>query len=285
VSPEVTVVIVNFNSGAEAAACLASAAADLAGRDWDAIVVDNASAPGDLDPLAGGPARIVRNGTNVGFGAAVNAAARLSAARFLWLLNPDCLVLPGAYTALCEDLAADAARALAAPTLLNDDGSVQASARGEPSASTGLFGRHTLLTRYFPRAAAARRNLPAQDLVDGLPDGADVDWVMGAAMLLRRDRFDEVRGFDEQYFLYWEDADFCRRLRDRHFRIRYVPRARVRHSGGVSAASASALATRAFHRGAYRYYATHVARHWWSPARLAARAALAIRCRWRLWRQ
>ena len=282
--PAVTIVVVNFNSGERAAACVRSAIADLGGETWEAIVVDNASRPGDLAPLDGLPARIIRHQENRGFAAAVNAAAAVTQSRFLWLLNPDCVVHPGAYAALAADLAAGERRALAAPLLPNADGTVQASARGEPSASTGLFGRHSALARLFPRARATRRNLPASDLAETMPEGADVDWVMGAAMLIRRDRFDEVNGFDERYFLYWEDADLCRRLRDRGYTIRYVPRARATHAGGASAATSSALATRAFHRSAYQYYATHVAKRAWSPARAFARVALAARCRWRLWR-
>ena len=171
--------------------------------------------------------------------------------------------------------------AIAAPRLLNGDGSVQASARGEPSAWTGLFGRHGLLTRLFPASAAARRNLPAADLVQADVDSAIVDWVMGACMLIRRDRFAEVGGFDERYFLYWEDADLCRRLRARGYETRYVPGAQVVHVGAVSSGTRSSFATREFHRSAYRYYATHVVPTPWHPARGFARLALTLRSWWR----
>ena len=90
---------------------------------------------------------------------------------------------------------------------------------------------------------------------------------MGACMLIRRDRFVEVGGFDERYFLYWEDADLCRRLRARGYETRYVPGAQVVHVGAVSSGTRSSLATREFHRSAYRYYATHVVPTPWHPAR------------------
>jgi GT2 family glycosyltransferase len=283
VTPVCTIVIVNFHSGARSRECLLSAAADLGAASWDAIVVDNASGDADLAPLDGlANTRIVRNPTNAGFAVAVNQAARLTAAPLLWLLNPDCHVEPGAFAVLRRTLETHADCAIAAPQLLNPDGSVQASARGEPSALTGLFGRHTLLTRFFPRSFVARRNLPAVDLVAARVESAPVDWVMGAAMLIRRTAFDAVAGFDERYFLYWEDADLCRRLRDTGFSVRYVPAARVHHIGGVSAAEDRGLATRAFHRSAYLYYATHVAPSRWDPSRLVARVALALRAWWRL---
>jgi GT2 family glycosyltransferase len=101
-------------------------------------------------------------------------------------------------------------------------------------------------------------------------------------MLVRRAPFDLVGGFDERYFLYWEDADLCRRLRQRGYSIRYVPSARVAHPGGASARTRSRDATRWFHQSAYTYYATHVVPSPWHPARWFARAALTARAWWRM---
>jgi len=247
----VDVIVVTYNSRAAARRCLETAAADVRGHEWRAIVVDNASRDDTVASLTGlERTTVIANGVNAGFGAAVNQAAAAADAPLLWILNPDCVVHPGAFAALVAALDAHQDCAIAAPQLLNADGSVQASARGNPTAWTGLFGRHSLLTRLFPRAPQARRNLPAQDLVASGVESAPVDWVMGAAMLVRRDRFEAVGGFDPGYFLYWEDADLCRRLWVRGWSTRYVPGARVTHAGGGSAASDPAFATRAFHRSA-----------------------------------
>jgi GT2 family glycosyltransferase len=112
--------------------------------------------------------------------------------------------------------------------------------------------------------------------------GAVVDWVSGACMLVRRRAFDAVHGFDERYFLYWEDADLCRRLRAHGFTIRYAPGATVVHRVGRSSRSVRSTALRAFHQSAYLYYATHVAPRRFDPRRFAARALLAGRCWWLL---
>jgi GT2 family glycosyltransferase len=245
------------------------------------LVVDNASTDGSergVDAMAG--VRLLRNATNRGFGAAVNQAVTGTDARLLWLLNPDARVVPGAFAQLAATLEQYPQCAVAAPRLLNADGTVQASARGEPSALTGLFGRHGVLTRLFPRSRIARRNLPAADLVKSDIASASVDWAMGASMLIPRDRFNAVGGFDERYFLYWEDADLCRRLRRAGYETRYVPGAQVLHVGAVSSGR-SALATREFHRSAYRYYATHIVPARWHPARPAAWLALTLRSWWR----
>ena len=298
----VRVIVVNYNSAELARRCLESVARELADVEWEGVVVDNASPDGGVATLQGiRRVHVVANQSNVGFGAAVNQAANSAAdlrpptsdprppasdlrpppATLLWLLNPDCEVQSGAFAALVETLDTHPDCAIAAPRLLNADGSVQASARGEPNAWTGLFGRHSLLTQFFPSSATARRNLPAQDLVDAAVESAEVDWVMAAAMLVRREAFDAVNGFDERYFLYWEDADLCRRLRERGWKTRYVPRAIVTHPGGASAATDAAFATREFHRSAYRYFATHVVASPWHPARWFAKLALALRAWWR----
>jgi GT2 family glycosyltransferase len=218
---------------------------------------------------------------NVGFGAAANQAATRTNAPLLWLVNPDAVVKPGAFVALRETLAADSSCAIAAPQLLNLDGTTQESARGEPTAWTGLFGRHGLLTKWFPDAAGARRNLRARDLVASGVESSAIDWAMGACLLIRRDVFDRVGGFDERFFLYWEDADLCRRIRDLGFVIRYVPRARVVHAGAASSRTVRRFAIRAFHRSAYLYYATHTVRSRWHPARPLAWIALTVRGWWR----
>lgn len=278
----IAVIVVNFNAGRRLRACLESAAADLEARDWRAIVVDNASSDASAATVEQMPrVTVVRNGGNRGFGAAINQAVAMTDSSLLWLVNPDCVVERGAFARLEATIQAHGDCAIAAPQLLNADGTTQASARRAPTAWTGLFGRHSLLTRLFPDSGMARRELRAADLAASATGSAVIDWVMGAAMLIRREPFDAVGGFDERYFLYWEDADLCRRLRGRGWTTRYVPGARVSHPGGVSAGTRQAFATRAFHRSAYLYYATHVVPSPWHPARWFAKIALSLRARWR----
>ena len=239
-STGVAVVIVNFNAGEHLRTCIESVAADLSLHSSDIIVVDNASSDGSdrlIDGMSG--VSLVRNERNRGFGAAVNQAVRLTSAPLIWLLNPDCEVVAGTFARLARTLVQHDTCAIAAARLLNADGSVQASARGEPSAWTGLFGRHGLMTKLFPRSALAKRNLRSEDLVQADVESAVVDWVMGACMLIRRDFFTEAGGFDERYFLYWEDADLCRRLRARGYDTRYVPGAHVVHVGAISSGTRS----------------------------------------------
>lgn len=271
-------VIVNYNSGSHLKRCLTSLAAHAPGVPQ--VVVDNASTDGsDLAAETFQPNHLIRNALNKGFGAAVNqGVAAAPDAAFVLLLNPDCVLSAGAVETLRDELVAHPECAIAAPRILDEDGSVQGSVRGDPTMMTGLFGRTTILSRWFPNTPLARRNVQAGAITES--ESRTADWVSGACMLVRLNAFEAVGGFDERYFLYWEDADLCRRLRARHRTIRYVPRATIVHVGGGSSRTARELSIRAFHRSAFLYYRTHVAR---GPlSRWIARGMLVARCQWKL---
>ena len=281
--PEVTAIVVNFNAGDELRAALGSIARELAGRPWEGFVVDNASQDGsaaiahEFAPAV----TLVANTANVGFGRAVNQALARARAPFVLIMNPDCRLEPGALAALEDELRREPRCAIAGPRILDPDGSVQGSARGDPDMFTGFFGRSTALRRLLPWLAVSRRNVVDPNVAAGGPSLA-VDWVSGACVLARRDALAAEGGFDERYFLYWEDADLCRRLRSRGYQIRYAPAASAVHRVGHSSRTARGPSVRAFHASAYLYYATHVAPGALNPKRPVARVLLALRCWWRL---
>ena len=285
-TPDITAIIVNYNSGSHLAECLTSLDAGLAGLNCEVVVVDNASTD-DSEAVAekressdSGKRRVrlVRLPTNTGFAAAANLGARTSAADLLLFINPDCLVAAGFLDPLLHDLDTHPRCAAIAPCVLNEDGSPQGNARGDPTMMTGLFGRSTLLSRLFPSARLARRNVLIPATLQESQSAATVDWVSGSCVLVRREAFNEIGGFDERYFLYWEDADLCRRLRNDGWSIRFRPDARVVHVGARSSRTVKPLAIRAFHRSAYLYYATHVAQSPWSARRWLAAGLLLARC-------
>jgi GT2 family glycosyltransferase len=278
-TPSISAVIVNFNAGLELRTALQSVADELAGSQWEAIVVDNASsdgsgaAAGDVAPQV----RLIRNTENVGFARGMNQGLAAASGSRVLLMNPDCRLAAGAVAAMSRELDRYPDCALVGPRILDPDGSLQGNARGDPDMLTGLFGRSTFLRRLFPALAVSRRNVVGVAGESGDAGGVIVDWLSGACMLARRDALESVRGFDERYFLYWEDADLCRRLRARGFHVRYVPGATAVHSVGQSSKSLKASAIRAFHASAYLYYETHVAPRP-GPKRLLARVLLSARC-------
>jgi GT2 family glycosyltransferase len=197
----------------------------------------------------------------------------------LLLLNPD-TTLEGAVVQVLEDwLTAHPDAGVAGSRVLNADGTIQATARRFPDLTTALGGRSTWLTKHFPSNWLSRHNLGAKDTQAPV----DVDWVSGVCLMTPRDLFNRLGGLDEGFFMYWEDADYCYRVREAGLRRTYVPAAAVRHPGGRSAAHNSARAIRAFHESALRLYRKHA-----SPlGRLAAPvvgAGLWLRGRWQLQR-
>jgi GT2 family glycosyltransferase len=265
------------------ARALRSIEADGAQIEWEAVVVDNASSDGSTAVIESfANTTLIRNPTNVGFGRAVNQAVAVSKAPLLLLINPDCRLVPGALLTMRAVLDAEPACAVVGPRILDPDGTVQGSARGDPDMLTGLFGRTGALRVLLPFLSVARRNVVVEEAIRASASSIVVDWISGACMLVRRDAFLAAGGFDERFFLYWEDADLCRRLRNRGFHIRYVPDAAAVHQVGRSSQTARRSSIRAFHASAYLYYATHVAPGTLNPRRLLARALLGMRCWWLL---
>lgn len=229
------------------------------------MVADNASTDGTVsllrDAAGSHPGLIVHEmGRNAGYAAAVNAAFARVPGRDVLLVNPDVELAGGEpIQALADVLARDPAVGIAAPRLLGRDGEVQPNARRFPSlvamlGSTGLGRLLPFLGRRYERFVAPSRSERA----------LTVDWVIGAAMMIRRAAFDAVGGWDEGYFLYIEDTDFCRRCNRAGWDVAYVPGIRLRHRYPRASSTAGSFAS----SRARRNHVAGLARLWTSDPRL-----------------
>ncbi len=253
--PRVSILIVNYRAYPELTACLESLT-----RQTDApveiIVVDYAERdtrpPHLLDRFS--RVRLIEVVTNRGFAAGINRAARDARGDYLLILNPDSLADATLCATLARWLDEHPVVGAVGPLIRDDEGSIQASARRFPTVLTGLAGRSSWLTRAFPTNPLSRRNLLTGEHVQG---PIDVDWVSGACVMLRRTAFDAAGGMDEGFFLYWEDADLCRRLKDAGWRTMYHPGTSVIHLAGRATRHAQIRSLIAFHRSAFRYYWKH----------------------------
>ena len=227
----------------------------LQGTPPSVVVVDQASDPVRLAPIETRHPSVtfVPTDRNRGFAAGVNAAAAASKAPFILLLNPDAIIDSPVAAALERWLQEHPETGVVGPRVLNEDGTVQASARRFPGLSTAFGGRSTWLTSQFPDNWLSRRNLPARHAVAPV----EVDWVAGSCLMTRRELFEQLGGLDESFFLYWEDADYCRRAAALGWRTVYLPTVSVRHAGGRSAARDPVPAIRAFHDSAFRFHVKH----------------------------
>jgi GT2 family glycosyltransferase len=251
----VSILIVNYRAYAELASCLDSLQPFLA-DDVEVIVVDHLSEPVATAQLLQRFSwiQLISVSTNPGFAAGVNRAAGAANGRHFLLLNPDCVADGDVAHALAEWLEAHPRVAAAGGLVRESDGSVQASARRFPTFTTGFAGRTSWLSRTWPTNPWTRRNLVARG---DLRNPVEVDWVSGACMMVRREAFEAVGGMDEQFFLYWEDADLCFRLRRAGWLTVYNPAVGITHFTGRSSARARRASLIAFHRSAFRFYFKH----------------------------
>lgn len=224
-NPELTAIVVAYNSGPELARCLDSVRREAAreGLSAELLVVDNASVDGCTDGLPD-DVTLLRNADNRGFGAAVNQGFRASRGERVLLLNPDARLTSGALRPLLDAVARPDV-ALAAPTLRLPDGTNQESPRR-------FYSLPAVLAQRTPWGRSARgAEVWREHHMEGYDRAApaDVDWVTGAAMVLDRGAVSPEGPFDERYFLYFEDVDLCRRLRAGGRAVRFVPEAVVEH--------------------------------------------------------
>ncbi|MEO1086067.1 MAG: glycosyltransferase family 2 protein [Acidobacteriota bacterium] len=264
--PTLSAVVVNYNGGALLSESIDRLlrAVDGAGGDQtgtragsievEVIVADNGSTDGSLEPLKGRTRiHLLELGENLGFGAANNRAAAIAGGDRLLLINSDAWPTPGAIHALLSRLDADPRLGLVAPRLIYPDGRPQF----HWAPTTSVLGE---------AAQMVRNRLERFPITHRLRPGAG--WFTAACVLLRRRAFEDVGGFDEDYFLYFEDVDLCLRLRAAGWELGEAPDAVAVHiKGGSQPEGQSELHYR---RGQVRYYRTHRPR--WE--RLVLRAKL-----------
>ena len=248
---DLSAVVVTYNSREHIAACLRSLAGARGALAMEVVVVDNASADGSVSEARAAGARVVETGDNLGYARAVNRGTRETTGEFVLVLNPDCVVAPGALAALHAWMRANPRCAIAAPRILNTDGSVEFSARSFPNHLTFLFNRYSLATRLWPGNPWSRRYLLSD--WDHASDRS-VDWVSGACMLVRRAAIDQVGGMDEAYFMFNEDVDWCHAMKKAGWSVDFVAAAEITHHIGASKGRVSDRVILERHRGMIHYF-------------------------------
>jgi GT2 family glycosyltransferase len=227
-----SVIVVTYNSAETIGPCLEA----LSREDCEIIVVDNASQDYTMrrveEVVAWHELRLLANDRNLGFAAAANQGAREASGDVLLLLNPDAIAEPGAVKALLQCMESNDAAAAGGALVENDGKLARGFAfRRLPTLAT-LLCETMLVNQLWPRNPVNRR-YRCLDADYSKPH--EVEQPAGACLAIRRKAWDELGGFDEQFFPVWfEDVDFCKRLLERGSRIVYCPNACFRHSGAHS---------------------------------------------------
>jgi len=276
----VAVLIVSYRSADEVAGLVASLDG-AAGPDVNlrAYAIENHPDPGaaaELRAVAGLDA-VVENPANSGYGGGVNrlVAALPEPADWYLVSNPDVRYGPGSITELLAAAEENPGSALFGPLIEDDDGRIYPSARAFPSLRTGVG--HALFGNLWPDNPWTRRYRQHDTAATRVR--TTVDWLSGACLLVRPDAFAAIDGFDEAFFMYFEDVDLAWRLNKVGWSSTWVPTAHVVHSGAHSTRQVASRMRRAHHDSARLYLNRRYAAPWLLPVRWALTAALAVRAR------
>lgn len=262
-APELSIVIVSWNTREYLEGCLTSIrdAADEVTRE--VIVVDNASADGTAEMVRREHpgVTLIANEDNRGYAAGNNQGIEVAVGAHVLLLNPDIVVHEGSLDTLVRFLGDHKQSGAVAPRLILPDGSVQASCRSFPTPDVVLY-EALGLSRLFPRS---RRFGKYRMTWWDYDDERRVEQPMASAILLRGEALEEIGGMDEQFPIFFNDVDLCKRLWDAGWEVWFTPEASMDHVGGASTGQVRRKMLTESHRSFIRFYRKHYRGRipWW----------------------
>lgn len=272
---DLSIIIVSWNVADLLRDCLRSLDANRGALDLEVIVVDSASSDNSVTMVQTEFlwVTLLACAENVGFPKGNNLGLARANGRYILLLNPDTVVLDDALSKMMAYVQQNPEVGVLGCQLRNGDGTIQSSKRRFPTLTTAFF-ESTWLETVAPRGVLA--SYYAQDLADDVVN--DVDWVMGACMLVPRQVVAEVGGMDEAYFMYSEELDWCRRIKDSGWRVVYYPEAQIIHYVGQSSDQAVVARHINFQQAKLRYFRKYNGRF----AALVLRLFLLLNYAWQM---
>lgn len=226
----VSIIIVNWNTKELLSGCIDSIPAACRDITYEVIIVDNASVDGSSEFIKERypGIKLIENHTNLGFAKACNQAADEASGKYLFLLNPDTILHKDAISKLIEFIEKESWAGAVGPQLLDGNGKITNSVRRFPTMKRVLM-RDTVLSKIMPWVKLSR-------LIHILPMDRPsvVDHVSGGALLTKRELWKELGGMDVRFFMFYEDVDLCRGIKEMGYNIFYLPAVKVIHLGGGS---------------------------------------------------
>ncbi len=244
---DISIIIVNWNTKEYLLQCLGSIHEVGLRHSWEAIVVDNASQDGsEAEAKKNFPnIKLFRNYINLGFARATNEGLRKAKGKYFLLLNPDTQVKEGAIEALISFMDGHPKAGMVGAQLFNPDGSKQNSVANFPSLATELLNKRLL--RWI-----SPKQFPGKEIRYAEP--IEVDSVIGACMMVRREAMDQVGFLDEDYFLFLEETDWCYRMKRAGWKVFHVPQAEILHFQGKSVEQDKRRAKVEYYRSRYHFF-------------------------------
>ena len=240
VAMDLSIIIVSWNTSGLLRQCLNSIYETSCRFSFEVIVVDNGSSDDSVSMVEECFPSVIllKNGKNLGFACANNQGLATGQGRYFMLLNSDTIVLPGAVDALVEAANRHPEVGVIGPKLLNMNGTLQQSWSSFPSFVSELVGRNFRIRRPVP----------------DVPNMYDVDWIMGACMLVRSETIQDVGKMDEDYFFYSEETDWCFRIKKKNWKVWYLASTEIYHVGGGSTDRGSTAQLVRLYQGKLLYF-------------------------------
>ncbi len=247
--PTVSIILVNYNGAEVLPDCVNSIEKLIPISDYEIILVDNASSDGSPELVAQNPhINLIRLSENLGFGAGNNAGAHIATGEFLLLLNTDTILTSNILPHLISLMHARPEVGIIGPKLLNADGSFQISI----SPALGIKGESQArqLNDDYKKGNIHQIEQKYQKT-------QEVDIVVGAAFFIRANLFHTLGGFDENFFMYFEESDLCQRAQNQGYKILYTPDVSLIHLKGYSIQKAANAMAVEYRRSQIYYYQKH----------------------------
>ncbi|HSD12424.1 MAG TPA: glycosyltransferase family 2 protein [Patescibacteria group bacterium] len=224
---DLSIVILNYRSKGLVKQCVKTIGLYVTKAAYEIIVVDNASGDGVGEMLAERfpEVRFIQSPANVGYAGGNNLGVRAARGRYVVIMNPDITVRPGALDAMVAYMDANADVGILGPKLVHPDGSIDSSCYRFPTYAIPLYRRTPFGKLPAGRQAVSRYLMEDYDH----RETREVDWLLGAVLMVRRSALDRVGPLDERYFLYFEDTDWCRRFWNAGWRVVYYTGAEMVH--------------------------------------------------------
>ena len=257
---KLSIVIICWNDAECLGPCLDSILAEKPPFDFEVIVSDNGSTDASREiteeRAADARIRLLANGANLGFGPGNNAGAELARGEYLFFLNPDTLVHPGALAGLMQFLEMHPEAGMVGPRVLNTDGSFQLSAHPLPS-----FSRFLVKALRIRALGYLFKSFPADEYMGWKGEETrTVGYLAGAAVVLRADLFRKIEGFDAAFKHQYEDADLCYRIWKRGLPVYFYPGASITHIRGVNRGRYPLSVLEKAEHSKFTYFAKHFGR-------------------------
>ncbi|MDD2522902.1 MAG: glycosyltransferase family 2 protein [Anaerolineaceae bacterium] len=279
---ELSICILTLNSKDYLRQCLNSIRQYPPKEEYEILVADNGSTDGTTAMLYEKfpEVQVILNKENLGFTKPNNQMLHLAKGDFLLLLNPDTLLIEDCFNPQVEYLRANPEVGVSIPKVLNGDGTFQRQSRRGEATPIEVFGYVLKLGKIFPKNKKLNGYLLSWLSEDEI---AEVKAVSGSCMFIRRQAWEQVGDFDEQFFAYQEDSDYCMRARQKGWRVMYVPISRIIHYGGEGGSKDQPVNSIVqWHRSYYLYYRKHFAKdrfflfNWFFYLSMAGKLGIAL---------